>query len=108
MLRHGDMAGLRWSTLQTAEPLKRLIIDTSYDHGRTKTEDERWMPVHPTLAAMLADWRLSGWARALGRPPSFDDLVVPVTSDGPRKGRKKDLGSMRDRHYTWKRAQKGF
>jgi integrase len=106
MVRLGEMAGLRWACVQPAEPLGRIAVVTSYDHGETKTEDERWMPIHPTLASMLAAWRLSGWARTFGRPPTPDDIVLPVTPEPPRKGRKKPVGSMRDRHYVWKRAQR--
>jgi integrase len=103
MLRTGEAAGLRWSKVQAADPLGRLVIDTSYDHGRTKTEDPRWMPAHQALAAILAEWKLGGWARALGRPPGPEDLVVPVTPEPPRKGRVKEPGSMRDKNYARKR-----
>jgi integrase len=107
MLRHGEAAGLRWHAYEPdMEPLGRLEVATSYDDGETKTETPRWMPVHPTLAAMLAEWRLTGWPGAFGRPPGPDDLIVPVTPEARRKGRRKLAGSMRDRHYTWKRAQR--
>src|SRR5262249_24419935 len=42
-----------------------------------KTEVPRWMPVHPTLAEVLAEWKLGGWAQMMGRPPTADDLIVP-------------------------------
>jgi hypothetical protein len=32
--------------------------------------------VHPTLAKLLAAWKLSGWERLFGREPKPDDLVV--------------------------------
>ena len=102
MLRTGEAAGLRFSKFANAEPLARLIIDRSYD-GPTKTEDERMMPVHPALSALLAEWRLGGWARAFGRPPAADDLVCPVPKEPPRQGRVLAPGSMRDRHYARKR-----
>lgn len=102
MLRTGEAAGLRWSRILPAEPLGRLVVDASYD-GETKTETERHMPIHPTLAGVLAEWKLAGWARAFGRPPLPDDLVCPVTPEPPRKGRRVEVGGMRDRHWARKR-----
>lgn len=102
ILRTGEAAGLRWGKVLPAEPLGRLIIDRSYD-GPTKSGDERWMPVHPTLAGMLAAWRLGGWALAFGRPPAPDDLVCPVPAEPPRKGKRKPLGAMRDKDWCRKR-----
>lgn len=29
----------------------------------------RYVPVHPTLAAMPAEWKLSGWAEMMDRTP---------------------------------------
>lgn len=105
MLRTGEAAGLRLRHLQLdEEPLGRILVLTSYDDGNTKTELERWMPIHPTLKAVLAEWLLAGWAREFGRHPGADDLVCPVTEE-QRKGRKKPVGVMRDRHYAWKRFQ---
>jgi hypothetical protein len=37
----------------------------------------RWVPVHPTLAKMFAEWRLAGWHELMGRAPQPDDLVIP-------------------------------
>lgn len=36
------------------------------------------MPVHPTLAKVLADWKLHGWEETYGRKPKPDDLIVPT------------------------------
>lgn len=105
MLRTGEAAGLRWRSVQPAAPLGRLVIATSYDDGTTKTEVERWMPAHPTLAAILAEWKLSGWEAAFGRAPAPDDLVVPVTEE-VRKGRRRPTGAIRDRHFAWKRLRR--
>jgi integrase len=102
MLRTGEAAGLRWGKVQPADPLGRLVVDRSYD-GPTKTGDPRWMPAHPALAALLAEWKLGGWPRAFGRPPTPEDLVVPVTAEPRRKGRRKDVGEMRDKNYARKR-----
>ena len=43
----------------------------------TKTENPREMPVHPTLAQILASWRDSGFEHLTGRPPQPDDPIVP-------------------------------
>jgi integrase len=102
MLRTGEAAGLRWSKIEPAAPLSRIVIDASYN-GATKTDTARHVPAHPTLAGILAEWRLAGWARAFGRAPGPDDLVVPVTPEPPRKGRRVAPGSMRDCHWARKR-----
>src|ERR1700733_14236816 len=63
-LRHGEVAGLRWRHYDaTLEPLGRLVIATSYDTGRTKTEVTRRVPVLQLLAKILAAWRVSHWQR---------------------------------------------
>lgn len=83
-LRHGEAAGLRWRHYDpTLEPLGRLIIATSYDTGRTKTEVTRRVPVHPVLAKILAAWRISHWERIYGRAPTSDDLIVPARTMSP-------------------------
>ena len=107
MLRHGEVAGLRWGNYHQPngadiKPLGRLVIATSYDTGRTKTRVERWMPVHPVLAAMLAEWRLAGWPREFGRAPGPDDLIVPHTKPMNR-GPRVEFGGMRSDHDTYKR-----
>lgn len=61
------------------------------------------MPVHPALAALLAEWKLGGWARAFGRPPGPDDLVCPVPEEKGRKGPRRTAGGMRDKNYPRKR-----
>jgi len=78
-LRHGEAAGLRfrhWDAEVT--PLGALLVATSYNKGRTKTKRVRRMPVHAVLAAMLAEWKSSGWQQMMGREPTPDDLVVPM------------------------------
>ena len=39
--------------------------------------------MHPTLAKILATWRLSHWSRLYGRQPTHDDLVVPTRNLTP-------------------------
>lgn len=49
------------------------------------------MPVHPELAALLAAWKLDGWAATYGRVPEPGDLIVPLPVAGrtrrPLEGR---------------------
>lgn len=102
MLRHGEAAGLRFRHYDASlEPLGRLVIATSYDTGRTKTKRPRFMPVHPVLAAILAEWKLNGWPKMMGRQPTPDDLVVPL----PASHRVK-LGTMRTKDHSSKRLVK--
>jgi integrase len=77
MLRFGEAAGRRFSDILPARPLHRLVVATQYEGRETKTDTPRIVPIHPTLAAMLARWRLSGFASIMGRPPRPDDLIVP-------------------------------
>jgi integrase len=102
MVRVGEAAGLRWGRVLACEPLGRMIVSHSYE-GTTKTGKPRWMPIHPTLAGILAEWRLGGWARTFGRPPTPEDLVCPVPPEPPRKGKRKEPGSMRDKNWCRKR-----
>ena len=104
-LRTGEAAGLRWRAVQDAEPLDRMVVMTSYDDGTTKTEIERWMPIHPTLSALLAEWKLA-WGRTFGRPPTADDLVLPrVQNARSRKKKTCDPTKMRIRQSSWKHLQ---
>ena len=88
-LRHGEVAALRWRELDyTAEPLARIHVVRAYNSATgqiktTKTEDGRAVPMHPTLAKIIATWRLSHWARLCGRQPTLDDLVVPTRHGTP-------------------------
>jgi len=105
MLRTGEAAGLRWASIQRAEPLGRMVVKTSYDRGETKTGVLRWMPIHPALAAVLAEWKLGGWARTFSRMPTDDDLVCPVPPQ-KNKGPRRATGSMRDKNFAGKRIKK--
>ena len=91
-LRFGEAAALRWRMCDaTAKPLGRLLIAHSFDvhalrEKSVKTEVPRQVPVHPTLASVLAAWKLGGWQRMMGRPPSADDLVIPSREGRNRNG----------------------
>jgi hypothetical protein len=60
-----------------ASPSRRATSTKLKAEKSVKTKVPRAVPVHPVLAAMLADWRAGGWARLMGRPPRADDLIVP-------------------------------
>jgi integrase len=81
-LRFGEAAALRWSDYDAdALPLGRLTIARSASRGLekgTKTERPRLIPVHGSLAAVLATWKLGGWARTYKRRPESGDLVLPT------------------------------
>ncbi len=72
-LRHSEASGLRWRQYdRELEPLGALNLE------RTKTQVPRRVPVHPTLARILREWREGGWERTFGRAPSDADFVVPT------------------------------
>ena len=100
-LRHGEVAGLRWRHYDPElEPLGRLLVATTYADGPTKTEVTRRVPVHPTLAKILAAWRLSHWTRIYGRQPTPDDFIVgtrngtPVSPNDAGRAMKEDLAAL--------------
>lgn len=82
-LRPGEAAALRWRHYDAnREPLGSLMIALSYSTSRsqtkrTKTESVKRIPVHPSLAKMLAEWE-QGWEQMFGRAPGPDDLIVPL------------------------------
>jgi integrase len=104
-LRLGEVAGLRFRHHDAGlSPLGGILVATSYDTGRTKTKQPRRMPVHPTLAAILAEWRLSGWVEMMGRQPTLDDLIVPMPPEHAARRREgRTLEGMRSRTYCFKR-----
>ena len=70
--RHSEVCGLVWNQWDpSASPLGSLAVD------HTKTDVPRQIPVHPTLAKVLASWKLEGWPAHYGRKPKADDLIVP-------------------------------
>jgi integrase len=83
-LRPGEIAALRWRHYDpNVQPLGKLTIAAAlntrkYEVKGTKTGAVRRVPVHPTLAALLAEWKLSGWGVMMGRQPAPEDLVLPL------------------------------
>lgn len=77
-MRIGEAAGRRWADYEPGlKPLGKLRIATQYDDEDLKTENPREMPVHPTLAKVLAQWKLDGFAATLGRQPRSGDFICP-------------------------------
>jgi hypothetical protein len=102
----------------TAEPLARLNVAQSYCSKTkavksTKTEETRAVPIHPTLAKILAVWKLSHWERIYGRKPTDDDFVVPTRTFGCVNGAdashamKDDLDALALRVQAGKRRARG-
>lgn len=92
-LRFGEASALTWRDLEDREPLARLLVTRAWSASRKsvgplKTARKgivfREVPVHPTLAKVLAAWRIGGWARMLKRIPLPDDLIIPSRLGGHR------------------------
>lgn len=90
-MRIGELSARLWRDVDSGmEPLGRITVNTSYNRKEkrvksVKTERPREMPVHPTLAKVLAAWKLSGWEQVFGRPPRPDDLLCPSATGGHLK-----------------------
>jgi integrase len=94
--RLGEVAGLCWTHLLADEPLGKLLVAHSYDHG-TKNDTPREVPVHPLLRLVLDDWRREGFEREIGWAPRPDDHLVPSPHSRGGNGAHKhrDAGTMR-------------
>jgi integrase len=118
-MRHGEVAALTWRRIDhDAQPLARINIAEAFDSKTrrvksTKTEDTRAVPAHPTLAKILAAWRLSHWQRIYGRAPALDDFVVPARTMTPVKAAEAgeafvcDLATLELRVDAGKRRKRG-
>ena len=96
----------------------KLTSPRSYDSKRkrvkgTKTGVVHVMPVHPTLATVLAMWKATGWPTRMGRAPEPDDLIIPTINETHRDVRKaleefhedlERLGLRKRRHYDPRRT----
>jgi integrase len=108
-VRTGEAAALRWRHYDaTTAPLGQLTVATSYNTRKhrakgTKTEVVRHVPVHPVLAAMLAEWKLGGWAAMMGRAPEPDDLIVPLPPKHAARRRSRGGDAFRGHDYSGKR-----
>jgi len=100
-LRFGEASALRWRHYDAeAEPLGSLAVVGAYSthHLKEKSvkeeEKPRRVPVHPTLARILAEWKLGGFAALMGHKPKADDLIVPS-----REGRNRNANHMLKRFH---------
>lgn len=102
-VRPGEAAGRRWRDYDTeAKPLGRMLIATQGDDEELKGDGApREMPVHPVLAAMLAEWKLNGFPRWMMRNPRPDDFIVPETSMQHKR-----RGEVRVVSSCWTRLQR--
>lgn len=118
-MRCGEAAALQWRAYDPSlEPLGRILVATSWNSSTkklkgTKTDQPREVPVHPTLARILATWKLSGWHKGWKRQPKPDDLVVPAHGGGSRNvcyslmafhDDLAKLGLRKRRHYDTRRT----
>ncbi len=98
-MRTGEAAARRWEDWADESyrgDLGRIVARTAYNTRHrvvkaTKTRVEKWIPVHPALAAILKAWKDEGWQEFMGRPPTPEDLIVPSTTGKPRNNA-----------YTWR------
>ncbi len=85
-MRAGEASARRWRDIDSAaQPLGRMTIwsqAVNGDERETKQGDVREVPIVPTLATVLAAWKLRGFAMWFGRNPKPDDLIVPSRHDG--------------------------
>ncbi len=108
-VRPGEAAALRWRHWERdLKPLGKLLVALSYNTRKnrakgTKTDVVKHVPVHPTLAAMLAEWRLSGWEAMYGRAPGPDDLIVPLPPGAAARRRTRTGDPFRGTDYSYKR-----
>lgn len=108
-MRPGEASALRWRHYDRAvQPLGRITVALAYDSRRhreksTKTDATRYVPVHPTLAAILAEWKLSGWSAMCGREPEPDDLILPLPPDAASARRTREGEPFRTEPYNGKR-----
>ncbi len=118
-LRTGQVSALRIGDYDpTWEPLGRMLSPFAWNSVRkelkgTKTGVTHETPVHPTLAKVLAWWKLTGWREWMGRAPTDDDLLIPNINNNHRDSRKAledfhedldRLGLRRRRHYDSRRT----
>jgi integrase len=99
-VRINEVTPRRWRDYDAvAVPLGRLTVSTAYarKHRRVKapkTGNARLVPVHPTLARVLAEWKMRGWRETYGRDPKADDLIVP-SAHGSTLSSNKELDNLK-------------
>lgn len=92
-VRISEAVVLRWGYFEPErEPLGGILVARSWNQKlrtekSTKTGTTRRVPVHPTLAAVLAEWKLGGFARCFRRAPEPGDYLVPTRTMKRRNAR---------------------
>ena len=77
-MRCGEVCGRRWEDWDAdPEPLGALAIATQYDGLPLKTDTPRVAPVLPELAAILTEWKATGFELYFKRRPKPTDFIVP-------------------------------
>ncbi len=108
-MRPGEIAARRWRDYDaTIEPLGRLTIASAFSTPKnkfksTKTATTKIIPVHATLGAMLAEWKLSGWKQMVGRSPEPDDLILPLPPADAANRTKREGEAVRTGDYAARR-----
>lgn len=108
-MRPGEIAALRVADYDAkVEPLGRITVAVALNTRKltikgTKTGAVRELPVHATLAAMLGEWLLSGWAAMCGRPPEPGDLLIPLPPDHAEARRHRTGEPIRTGDYAGKK-----
>jgi integrase len=75
-LRMGEAVGRKWGDYNARKlPLGQFKVATQHDGKRLKTDRSRKVPVHPTLALILAAWK-ERYALHYGAEPTDEDLIV--------------------------------
>ena len=99
-MRPDEVVVRRWRDYDpSVMPLGKLLVASAWDRRHkvekaVKTERPRDVPVHPTLAHLLAEWKLQGWAEMVRRSPRADDLVIPS-----RQGKVRNIALMLRRFH---------
>ena len=107
-MRPGEVSATRWSAYDPSwEPLGKLTVGKAYNSRKnaikgTKTKAVRKVPVHPTLAAMLAEWKLHGWEAMMGRKPTPEDLILPLPPKAAAARRSREGDACRSNDYSGK------
>lgn len=108
-IRPGEAAALRWRHYDAStDILGKLTVALSYNTRKnrakgTKTDVVKFIPVHPTLAAMLAEWKLNGWEAMNGRAPEPEDLIVPLPPKAADRRRTREGEPHRGHDYSGKK-----
>jgi hypothetical protein len=70
------------------------------EQAPVEADSSKHIPVPPTLAAMLAEWKLGGWAAMMGRHPEPNDLIVPMPPEHAARRRTRTGEAFRGHDYS--------